>query len=332
MGERTNALNETDNVEDTIEMPRNLAAATAAAMSSSLPPDDASLVAATADETNDVDALRADIENTRSEMTQTIDAIKEKLSPQHLVEEAKESVREAATERVGQAKEVVAETAVAALATAKEFADRAKETAVGAFGTAKGTAADALETAKEAVGGAVETLKDKVVDAKEKVTETVASAKESASGAVLSARDTVGDVVGSAGERAKSAGTAAVSTVRENPAPFALAGAGLGIAAGVYLLTRAKVTGKTSTGAPFPTNNSTTTQVSPIYPIEPPLTPVEEAAAERVARTAAAEIGDNVPSTLLPEGVHADRVAVVAAAVLVTGLAAYWVLRETRHH
>lgn len=307
MGERTNALNESEietaSVEDTIEMPRSIITAPMSSTVVDAPP----LAAVPAVEPDDVDALRTNIEQTRSEMTQTIDAIKEKLSPQHLVEEAKESVREAATERVEKAKEAVHETAFVALATAKEFGGRAKE-----------TAAEALGTAKEVVGGAVGTLKEKAVDAKEKVTETVAGAKESASSAALSAKDAVGDVLGGAGERAKSAGTAAVSTVRDHPTPFVLVGAGLGVAAGVYLLTRRRNEESVTFLA-----DSATTQVSPVYPIEPPLTPAEEAAAERVAAQEAAAMDED------GSGLDA-RATVTAVVVLVSGLAAYWVLRETR--
>jgi len=44
--------------------------------------------------------IKAGIEQTRTEMSQTIDAIQEKLNPQNLVEQAKESVREATIGRV----------------------------------------------------------------------------------------------------------------------------------------------------------------------------------------------------------------------------------------
>jgi hypothetical protein len=49
------------------------------------------------DETSEI---RAEIEQTRVEMSATIDAIQEKLSPQHLMDQAKETVREATVGRV----------------------------------------------------------------------------------------------------------------------------------------------------------------------------------------------------------------------------------------
>jgi len=52
------------------------------------------------DTTDDTEAIRADIEHTRSQMSATIDAIQEKLNPQNLVDQAKGAVREATIGRV----------------------------------------------------------------------------------------------------------------------------------------------------------------------------------------------------------------------------------------
>ena len=54
---------------------------------------------ANADEGN-TEEIKSGIEQPRTEMSQTIDAIQEKLNPQHIVEQAKESVREATIGRV----------------------------------------------------------------------------------------------------------------------------------------------------------------------------------------------------------------------------------------
>ena len=71
-----------------------------------------------ADDRDDMDSAeieeaRAQIEHTRSEMGQTIDAIKEKLNPQHLIQEAKETIHDAT---IGRAQEAVGN----AVETAKE--------------------------------------------------------------------------------------------------------------------------------------------------------------------------------------------------------------------
>jgi ElaB/YqjD/DUF883 family membrane-anchored ribosome-binding protein len=55
----------------------------------------------TRDDVNDeTDAIRSDIEDTRANMSSTLDAIQEKLSPQALTEQAKDAVRDATVGRV----------------------------------------------------------------------------------------------------------------------------------------------------------------------------------------------------------------------------------------
>jgi len=55
-------------------------------------------------EGDDARQIRRDIESTRAEMGSTIDAIQERLSPQHVIDEVKESVREAT---IGKVKEIM---------------------------------------------------------------------------------------------------------------------------------------------------------------------------------------------------------------------------------
>jgi ElaB/YqjD/DUF883 family membrane-anchored ribosome-binding protein len=68
----------------------------------------------------EIAASRAEIEQTRAEMSETIDAIKEKLSPHHLVEQAKETVREATVGRAQEAVSNVVDTAREAVSNAGE--------------------------------------------------------------------------------------------------------------------------------------------------------------------------------------------------------------------
>lgn len=77
----------------------------------------------------EIEESRARIEQTRSEMTDTIDAIKDKLSPQHLMQQAKETMREAT---VGKAQEMasnVVDSAKQAASTAVEGAERVMSSA-----------------------------------------------------------------------------------------------------------------------------------------------------------------------------------------------------------
>src|ERR1041385_7628052 len=76
-------------------------------------------ISAAADSDANTEQLRADIEDTRADMSQTINEIQERLSPEHLVGQVKETVREATIgkvervmDKVGQTISGVAEPAV----------------------------------------------------------------------------------------------------------------------------------------------------------------------------------------------------------------------------
>jgi ElaB/YqjD/DUF883 family membrane-anchored ribosome-binding protein len=83
----------------------------------------------------DVAATRAQIEQTRSELTETIDAIKEKLNPDRLVQQAKETVREAT---VGRAQEAMSQAM-----------DTARETVGGAVDTAREAGSTVMDTIRQ---------------------------------------------------------------------------------------------------------------------------------------------------------------------------------------
>src|SRR5215211_6917753 len=72
--------------------------------------------------------IRAKIEDTRAEMSQTINEIQERLSPEHLVGQVKESVREATIGKVERAMERVGETLSDVTEPALEYMGRAGTT------------------------------------------------------------------------------------------------------------------------------------------------------------------------------------------------------------
>src|ERR1043165_1525648 len=78
-----------------------------------------------ADSDENTEQLRADIEETRAEMTQTINEIQERLSPEHLVGQVKETVREATIGKVEKVMERVGETISEVSEPALEMAGRA---------------------------------------------------------------------------------------------------------------------------------------------------------------------------------------------------------------
>lgn len=86
------------------------------------------------DTDDDLEQTRAQIEQTRSEMSTTIDAIQEKLSPQNIAQQAKDTVREAT---VGRAQEMVS-----------NVGDTATDLVNNAGSSAKGFGSTLIETVK----------------------------------------------------------------------------------------------------------------------------------------------------------------------------------------
>jgi len=143
---------------------------------------------------DDVRAAREQVEQTRAEMSDTIDAIKEKLSPHHMVEEAKEAT-------VGKAKAVLSD----AVDSAKDVFDSAKEVASNVAASAKSALGDATDAAKAAVS------------------HLAGNASHTAHNAV----DSVKEASYNAGNKVKGAGDIIVETIKLNPIPAAITGVGL---------------------------------------------------------------------------------------------------------
>ena len=87
----------------------------------------------TRDETTDMDQrtrqIRSDIEETRADMSETIEAIQDRLNPSNVVANATESVKSAATQRVRDMAETATETAQQAIDYTRERASEAMGTA-----------------------------------------------------------------------------------------------------------------------------------------------------------------------------------------------------------
>ncbi len=88
-------------------------------------------------EANEVNAHREHIARAREEMTETIQAIEEKLRPQHLMQEAKESLREAASAKVKEAEQAVENAVDAAREAARPYLRTAEERLMDARDTAR---------------------------------------------------------------------------------------------------------------------------------------------------------------------------------------------------
>jgi len=156
----------------------------------------------------DVEVVRTEILQTRSDMNETLNAIKEKLNPQALMDQAKDTVSDMTAGLAEQAKstihEVTADVVEQAKTTAHEVAgDVVEQTRTTVHAVVTDVTDHAKEAAKGAVSGAV-------------------------SGAVGEAKEAVGHAVGSAVDTAKEASTSMIDLIKQNPVPAALIGIGLG--------------------------------------------------------------------------------------------------------
>lgn len=152
---------------------------------------------------NDPDAIASGIEQTRTEMTATIDAIQERLTPERVAGQATEVVdqaRETATEVVEQARE-----------TATEVVEQARETAV--------------EVTQQARDVALEVIDHAVEEAKAAVQELGTQARAAVRDATIGKVERVASRTGEAAGGIRSTVT---TSIQQNPIPAALVGLGLG--------------------------------------------------------------------------------------------------------
>ncbi len=139
-------------------------------------------------EDSDTAEIRVEIEQTRTEMSGTIDAIQQKLAPEVLTEQAKDVARDAADQ-------------------------------------AKAAAQEVLEQAvREVKDAAVEVTEHAVHEVKEAAREVTGEAKDAAWDATIGRAEVA---VSSAGQTARGVGSDVIETIKQNPVPAALAGLGL---------------------------------------------------------------------------------------------------------
>ena len=87
--------------------------------------DDSYIASGATDDYENTEQLRAEIEDTRAEMSQTINEIQERLSPENVMDQVKEKVREATVGKVERAMERVGETIGEVTEPAREVMGRA---------------------------------------------------------------------------------------------------------------------------------------------------------------------------------------------------------------
>jgi len=156
----------------------------------------------------DADQIRMQIEQTRDDMSETIDAIQERLSPRNLVEQAKDTVREATVGKVKDMANSVSETA----------ADVADTTRHAAGDMAERVRANPWPAAVLGLGAAWLLLRNG------------GSGRGQAHYYGVRGNEGAGEYERWRGDRFSGYGAdgGMMHTVRENPVPAALAGVGLG--------------------------------------------------------------------------------------------------------
>lgn len=116
MGEATNKMNTTDWNEESVTSTQH---------------DDSYVASQSSDDIGeDTEQIRADIEDTRAEMSQTINEIQERLSPEHLMGQVKETVREATIGKVERVMDKVADATEPAREAVGRAGTAIKETGI----------------------------------------------------------------------------------------------------------------------------------------------------------------------------------------------------------
>ena len=208
---------------------------------------------------SDTEEIRVEIEQTRTEMSGTIDAIQRKLDPEVLTEQAKEAARDVADHAVQQAKEAARDlTGQAKEAAWDATVGRAEEVVSGAGETARGVGETVIETIRQnpvpaalaglsigwlfmnrssgsagrtsypyrqgSYGDQGRSTTGRIADT---VGGTASQVGERAGDMASSAGERAGEVASSAREAATGAGSTILETIQQNPIPAALTGVGL---------------------------------------------------------------------------------------------------------
>lgn len=198
-------------------------------------------------ELEDVPVEAQEIERTRNHMSETIEQIQERLVPERVVEEAKET----ATEVTEDAKEAVMEVLQEVRTTAEDWSEIARVAAL-----------ETVDHAMEQAKAALPTVSDQARDLAQEtidhaITEAKAAIRELGDQARLAVHDaTIGKVERMAqttSDSTKSFGSGLITRVKQNPGPAALAGLGLG-----WLM----MSGKSGSQAPSSSTTSSTSTSS----------------------------------------------------------------------
>ncbi len=212
------------------------------------------------DETVEIVAIRSDIEHTRHDIEETLEAIKEKLNPQVVLEQAKEHARDVAVDALDAARDNVKESISATV-------ENVKDTVGDAMHNAADSVSNAVQNVSDTVSNAVQSAKDKVGDmfgGKDKGEHTVDTAIDAMRGASPpKPAVTVNKRIGGVMSGMSGAGTNALDTVKRNPVPTALIAVGA-----TYLYLKHRDDNKVPS---YTTRDYDYTDYEPVFPTSQPI-------------------------------------------------------------
>lgn len=204
-------------------------------------------------EVDEVEITRVEIERTRADMSETVDAIQNKLSPQNLKEQAKDRVKEATVGRAQEAGSGVVETIrqnpLPAALTGIGFGwllMNARKQGAPQRGYQQGYGNTAYPVAYEERGSEGSSAGAAIGDARDKVGEVAGGTQEKAGQVAAQAQDKAGQVaartknhVGRVGEQARYQARRASGgfqrMLRENPLAVGALAVGAGAAVGLAI-------------------------------------------------------------------------------------------------
>jgi len=163
----------------------------------------AGVAGADGDETGE---LREDIEETRTELSETLNAIQEKLNPRHLMEQAKDTVQDTTDHVIAQATHAAHDAVAGAVDHTKEAVHDAT------IGKVEHMVSNVTDAAKNLVGSATGTANQSTATSHDTDTRRITGAADTSATA----------------QPGPGVGASLWETIKENPIPTALAAASLG--------------------------------------------------------------------------------------------------------
>ena len=173
-----------------------------------------------------LDASDAGIQRTREEMSETLEAIQAKLSPEQITDDAKHAAVDTVDHALDKVREVLPELTDQARESAREATELASVAAMEAVDHAVAKLQEALpDISQHAQDAAREAVDHAIEEAKAAVRELGQQTKVAVRDATIGRVERMAQMTN---ETSKQAGSTVMSTIKQNPGPAALTALGVG--------------------------------------------------------------------------------------------------------